>query len=173
MLRSRSCDLTAVAILLLGFVLAACAPRATGPPFSAAMSPAADRARLYLYRVDPRPSISPVRIRVNGRDLGILHDGEYATLELPPGARRIEAGVRSVAFVAWGWNDQHLRIAPGETAYVEISVRLTERTQPASRSLDIAGRPGGAVSENVYLRPTGEADALEALRQTTRRVPTP
>ena len=131
MLRSRSCDLPAVAILLLGLVLAACAPRATGPPFSAAMSPAADRARLYLYRVDPRPSISPVRIRVNGRDLGILHDGEYATLELPPGTHWIETGVRSVVFVAWGWNDQQLRLAPVVSLGLLILVEDLDRREEA------------------------------------------
>lgn len=149
----------------------ACAPRALGPAFARAPEPTPERARLYVYRLDPRASISPVRLRIDGRPIGVLHHGEYETVELPTGMHQIEAGVRSVAFVAWGWNDLGLHIGPGETAWLKISVRLTERAQPAPRDLEIAGRTGGAVSENVYLQPMGEAEAIRELAGTTRLVP--
>lgn len=165
--RRRSAAVAIVACILLG----ACAPRATGPAFRNAVPPAEDRARLYLYRVDPRPSISPVRVRIDGRPVGVLHNGEYETVLLAPGSHRIEAGVRSVAFVAWGWNDQRLHIEPGETAYLRLAVRVDEREPPPARALEIAGRPSGAASENVFLQPRGEAAALQDLAGTTRVVP--
>ena len=162
---------TAIASVLA--ILVACASRPPGPPFSPAPDPATDRARIYVYRLDPRASVSPVRLEIDGTPIGTLRDGEYATLDLAPGFHRLEAGVRSVAFVAWGWNDLRLHVAAGETAYLKISVRLAERAQPAGRALEIAGRPGGAISENVYLQPLGEAEALRDLAGTTLFQPTP
>ena len=163
----------ATATALTTMILVGCASPPTGPPFAAAPAPAPDRARLYVYRMDPRASVSPVRLQIDGQPVGTLADGEYAAIELTPGVHRLEAGVRSVTFVAWGWNDLRLHIAPGETAYLKVSVRLTERAQPAGRALDIAGRAGGAVSENVYLQPLGEAEALRDLADTTRFEPLP
>ena len=163
----------ATATALATMILVGCVPRPTGPPFAAAPDPAPDRARLYVYRMDPRASVSPVRLQVDGQPVGTLADGEHAAIELTPGVHRLQAGVRSVTFVAWGWNDLQLHVAPGETAYLKISVRLTERAQHAGRALDIAGRPGGAVSENVYLQPLGEAEALRDLADTTRFEPRP
>ena len=158
---------------LLGAILVACSTRPMGPPFAEAPSPSPERARIYVYRLDPRASVSPVRLRVDGQPLGVLRHGEYERVDLPPGVHEIEAGVRSVAFVAWGWNDLGLHVGPGETAYLKISVRLTERSQPAGRALDIAGRTSGAVSENVYLQPMGASEALAELAGTTRLVPSP
>jgi hypothetical protein len=154
-----------------GLLLLACAPRPTGPPFVDPPSPAPDRARLTVYRLDPRASVSPVRVRIDGVPIGVLHHGEYETVEVAPGVHEIEAGVRSVAWVAWGWNDLDLRVEPGETAYLKVSVRLTERSQPGGRALDIAGRPSGAVSENVYLQPMGASEARRELADTTRILP--
>ena len=162
-----------LAIALSGTILVACAPRPTGPAFAEAPDPREDRGRIYLYRLDPRPSISPVQVRLDGRPIGVLHHGEYETVELSPGMHEIEAGVRSVAFVAWGWNDLGLHVGPGETAWLKLSVQLTERAQPGGRALEIAGRTGGAISENVYLQPMGQAEALRELAGTTRLVPSP
>ena len=61
----------------------------------------------------------------------------------------------------------------GTTCWRRADVRLTERAQPAGRALDIAGRPGGAISENVYLQPLGEAEALRDLADLTRFEPLP
>jgi len=161
---------TVIALLLTAL---ACATRTPGPPFVREADPTDDRALVYVYRSDSRPSLSPVRVRLDGRELGLLRDGEYTALEVAPGPRRIEAGVRSVAFVAWGWNDQTLLLEPGEVAYVEVSVRLAERRPAGGRALEIAGRTSGAVSENVYLRPLGAREALAALSRTTRADPVP
>ena len=154
-----------------GLLLLACAPRPTGPPFVAPPSPTPDRARLTVYRLDPRASVSPVRVRVDGVPIGVLRHGEYETVELAPGVHEIEAGVRSVAWVAWGWNDLDFPLDPGETAHLKVSVRLTERSQPGGRALDIAGRSSGAVSENVYLQPVGADEARRELAETTRIPP--
>lgn len=164
---------TTGALALAAVLLLACAPRPTGPPFDEPPNPAPERARITVYRVDPRASVSPVRLRIDGNPIGVLHHGEYETIEFAPGMHEIEAGVRSVAWVAWGWNDLGLHVGPGEAAYLKISVRLTERSPSAGRSLEIAGRTGGAVSENVYLQPMGESEALRELAGTTRLVPTP
>lgn len=155
----------------VGLLLLACAPLPSGPPFVAPPSPAPDRARLTVYRLDPRASVSPVRILVGGVPIGVLRHGEYETVDLAPGVHEIEAGVRSIAWVAWGWNDLDLPLDPGETAYLKVSVRLTERSQPGGRALDIAGRTSGAVSENVYLQPMGAPEARRELAETTRIPP--
>lgn len=156
-----------------GLMLLACAPRPTGAPFVEPPSPSPDRARVTVYRLDPRASVSPVRLRIDGTPIGVLHHGEYETIELVPGVHPIEAGVRSVAWVAWGWNDLDLTVDPGETVYLKVSVRLMERSPPAGRALEIAGRPGGAVSENVYLQPMGASDARRELAGTTRILSAP
>jgi len=161
---------TALALLLC-FVAAGCATPPSGPRFLRAEPPDAGRARLYLYRADVRSSRSQLRISIDGRELGILRDGEYDTLELSPGRHSVRVGLRSLGFVAWGWNEQQITIDPGKTAFLKLSVRLTERAQPAGRNLEIAGRTGGAVSENVYLQQQGESEALRALASTTRRIP--
>jgi hypothetical protein len=153
----------------VGGIAAGCAQAPLGPPFRAEPEPVAPRARLYLYRPEGRSDFSRVRVTVDGLEIGEFRSGEYDTLELSSGSHHLRAGVRNVAFVAWGWNDQRLRFDPGETLYVEVSVRLTERAQPAAAGLEIAGRTGGVVSENVYLQLKPEAEALEALRAMTRR----
>ncbi len=171
--RRRRAGAVVLATAGLAAMLLGCAPRPTGPPFAEPPAPSPDRARITVYRLDPRASVSPVRLHVDGAPVGVLQHGEYDTLELAPGMHEIEAGVRSVAWVAWGWNDLGLHVGPGETAYLKISVRLTERSQPAGRALEIAGRPGGAVSENVYLQPMGTGEARRELAGTTRRVASP
>jgi hypothetical protein len=63
-------------------------------------------------------------------------------------------------------------VRPGETRFIELSVRLEERGAPGpghSRDLEIAGRPESAASENVFIldRPRPEA---EAILPTTRLI---
>jgi hypothetical protein len=152
--------------LLLG---SACATAPLGPPFSLAPAPAENRARVYLYRSDPHASLSTVRVTIDGREIGELRNDEYETLEVSAGSHHLRAGVRSIVLVAWGWNEQRVRLEPGETLFVELSVRLTEREQPATPGLEIAGRASGAASENVYLQIQPEKEALAALDTMTRR----
>ncbi len=159
------------AVVLVVVASLACTKPATGPAFTAAEPPANDRARLYLYRVDPQGSLSRVRISLNGREIGDLRDHEYETLELAAGSHRLRAGLRGFGFVAWGWNEQPIRLEPGETAFVELSVRLAEHTTPSARELEIGGRPEASASENVFIRRPGRVDAIESLETTTRRVP--
>ena len=152
-------------------VAGACAKPPAGPPFELAPPPAENRARIYLFRSDPRPSRSTVRVTIDGREFGTFRNAEYETLELAPGSHQLRAGMRSLAFVAWGSNEQRLRLRPGETIFVQLSVRLTERPQPGGRELEIPGRTSGAASENVFLQIRPEQAALEQLRATTRLVP--
>jgi hypothetical protein len=160
------CIITALVVTTLG-----CARAPIGPAFEAASAPAPHRGRLYLYRADSRNSFSQVSVRVGGLQVGRFRDAEYETLELPAGLHNIRAGLRSLAGVAWGWNEQEIHLKPGESVFVEISVRLTERPQTGGRSLDIAGRTGGVASENVYLQRRSEKDALDRVQLTTRLVP--
>ena len=160
-----------VIVTLVLLWLSACASAPLGPPFERAPFPPESRARLYLFRIDERPSLSTVRVTVDGREIGSFRNGEYETVELSAGSHNVRAGLRSIALVAWGWNEQRIRFAPGETLYVQLSVRLTEREQPAAAGLEIAGRPSGAASENVYIQIQPEREALAMIGGTTRLVP--
>jgi hypothetical protein len=148
-----------------------CARAPSGPPFELDARPAEHRGRLYIFRADDRSSLSKVRVTVDGRELCSFRDGEYETLELPVGTHQLRAGLRSIALVAWGWNNQRLKLRPGETVFIKLSVRLTGRAQPGGRELEIAGRPSGAASENIYIQYLAEPEALEQIRSTTRLVP--
>jgi len=148
-----------------------CARAPLGPPFELNAQPPDYRARLYVFRGDDRSSLSKVRVTVGGQELGRFRDGEYETIELPVGTHQLRAGLRSVALVAWGWNNQTLRLRPGETVFIKLSVRLTERPSPGGRELEIPGRPSGAASENVYIEYLSEPSALQQIRSTTRLVP--
>lgn len=149
----------------------ACATHSVGPPFELAAPPPQNRTRIYLFRSDSRPSLSTVRVTLDGREIGTFRNAEYETLELAAGSHHLRVGMRSVALVAWGWNEQRLRLEPGKTIFVQLSVRLTERAQPGGRELEIGGRSGGAVSENVYLQIQPEGEALAQIEATTRIVP--
>jgi len=167
--RHRSAAAFGLAVLLLS--LAGCAKTPAGPAFEIAPPPPAGRARIYLFRADVRSSRSSIRVTIDGREIGTFQDREYETLEISAGPHHLRAGLRSITFVAFGWNEQRIRLAPGETIYIQLSARLTERAQPATRELEIAGRTSGAVSENVYLQIQPERDALPQLRKSTRIVP--
>ena len=160
----------ALALCLVVF-LSGCAGAPLGPPFSMASPPPENRARIYLFRSDERPSPSTVHVTIDGREIGRFRNGEYETLELSAGSHHLRAGVHSVALIAWGWNEQRIRFDPGETVFVQLSVRLTERAQPAAAGLEIAGRGSGAASENVYLEIQPESEALSLLDAMTRLVP--
>ena len=169
-MRSRTRRL-GTATILLALWLAGCARSPSGPPFVRAPAPQAGRARLYVYRVDPRPSLSRVRVTIGGLEIGTFSDREYETLELPAGSHMLRAGMRSAVFFAWGWNQQRIRLAPDETVFVELSVRLSERAAPAGRETEIAGRESGVASDNVYIQQRSRPTALETIATTTRLVP--
>ncbi len=155
----------------LSLLTSACASPPAGPFFALASEPPENRARIYLFRADDRPSLSRVRITIDGRDIGTFRNGEYETLEVSAGSHHLRAGLRSIALVAWGWNDQRIRLEPGKTIFIQLSVRLSERALPGGRDLEIAGRAGGAVSENVYLQIQPKSKALARIGVTTRLVP--
>jgi len=169
-MRSRSVK-RGVLVTLMLLCVSGCARAPLGPPFERAPLPPESRARLYLFRVDERPSLATVRVTVDGREIGSFRNGEYETLELSAGSHHVRAGMRSIALVAWGWNEQRIRFAPGETLFVHLSVRLTEREQPAAAGLEIAGRQSGSASENVYIQIQPEREALSMIEGTTRLVP--
>lgn len=162
-----------VLVLLAGWLVSACATAPpAGPPFAAAPEPGAGRARLYVFRIDPKPSLSTVELAIDERPEGRLRHGEYATFELDAGSHRLDVRQRGLAFASWGWNRQRIQARSGETVYLEISVRLSAQPVPGSgRDLEIGGRESGAASENVFLQHRTEAAAREALAGTTLRVP--
>lgn len=124
-----------------------------------------------MYRVDPRPSLASVGIEIDGREIGRFQDAEYETLEVAAGPHHLKAQMRGLAFVSVGWNEHRFRTLPGESIYIELSVRLTERAIPASPSLEIAGRSSAGGSENVFLIERGAEEALDRMRGTARIVP--
>jgi hypothetical protein len=158
-----------VALWLIPLALA-CGSRAPGPAFEVAPLPPPNRARLYVYRADERTSLASVRVTVDGLDVGRFQALEYESLELPAGRHHVRAGMRGFAWLAWGWSDYHVELAPGETAYLMLSIRLAEQSPaPAGRESEIAGRPdGGTVSENVFIVPRSASEALADLQKTTR-----
>lgn len=169
----------AIALLSGGIGLACASAPPPGPLFSAAPEPAPGRARLYVYRVDPQPSLSTVEFEIDGRSKGRLGHGEYTTFEIPAGSHRIDFRQRGLAFASWGWNRHAIRAGSGETIYLEVSVRLhaqphapssSQTVQGSGRDLEIAGRESGAASENVFLQRQTESDARAALAGTTLRV---
>ena len=162
---------TCLGFLVAVVVLGGCAQAPIGPAFKEAAAPPETRARIYIFREDPRPSFSSVRLTLDGREVGTFRNGEYETFELSAGSHHLRAGVRSIGLIAWGWNEQRIRVEPGESVYVQLSVRLTERPQPGGRELEIAGRTGGAVSENVYLQIRPHREAISQLAVTTRLAP--
>jgi hypothetical protein len=117
-----------------------------------------------------------VRASIDGLEIGRFHDREYETLELPAGSHRLRAGMRGFAFLAWGWNEHVFRLKPGETVFLELSVRLDETgasVTPAPRELEIAGRPEASANENVFILQSPRAEAEARLPGTTRLPPAP
>ena len=163
-----------VALLMLAtFVgLSACATDpVAGPAFAAAPEPSPGRTRLYVFRIDPHPSLSTVELAIDRQSEGNLRHGEYATFELAAGIHRLDLRQRGLAFVSWGWNGEQLRAQTGETIYLEVSVRMSAQPMPGTgREMEIAGRGSGAASENVFLQHRSRAEALERLSGTTLRV---
>lgn len=173
--RLRFARMLAIVLLSGGIGLACASAPPPGPPFAPAPAPAPGHARVYVYRLDPQPSLSTVEFAIDGRSQGKLHHGEYATFEVPAGSHRLYFRQRGLAFASWGWNEQTIRAGSGENVYVEVSVRIAEQAgAPAipgsGRDLEIAGRTSGSTSENVFLQHRSEADARAALAGTTRRV---
>jgi hypothetical protein len=156
-------------VLFAVMVTASACPKAPlGPPFDPAPFPPNHRARLYVYRVDDRSSLATVRITLDGQNIGRFRNREYETFELPAGSHNLRAGMRGFGLLAWGWNEQRIRMGPGETVYVKISVRLDAQTAPSSREIEIAGRESGSASENVFIIPRSAAEAISELYGTTR-----
>jgi hypothetical protein len=158
----------AATLFVLACIATACAKAPLGPTFEKAPPPPDHRARLYVYRSDQPGSLASIRITVDGLEVGRFRNNEYETLELPTGSHHLRAGLRGFGLLAWGWNSHRFRLAPGETTYLKISVRLTEHSAPESRNAEIPGRSSGAVSENVFIIRQSAQEALAALEMTTR-----
>jgi hypothetical protein len=159
----------AVSLFVLALIAAGCAKAPLGPPFEKAPPPPDHRGRLYVYRSDQPGSLASIRITVNGLEIGRFRNNEYETIELPTGSHHLRAGLRGFGLLAWGWNSHRFLLAPGETAYLEISVRLAEHGPPAARDSEIPGRSSsGAVSENVFIIRQSAETALSDLETTTR-----
>ncbi|MFO0689392.1 MAG: hypothetical protein U0900_11850 [Myxococcota bacterium] len=142
-------------------------PPTPGPAFAPAPEPAPGHARLYIFRVDSQHSLSRVEIGLDGRPQGHIGNDEYVTFELPHGPHRVDFRQRGLAFASWGWNHQHLVAKSGETIFLEISIRISAQPMPGSgHELEIAGRSGGAASENVFIQQRSQEDAIRILADT-------
>lgn len=159
---------TAVCLVVLVCIATACTKPPAGPPFEPAPPPPDHRGRLYLYRSDQPGSLASVRVTIDGLEVGRFRNNEYETLELSTGEHHLRAGMRGFGLLAWGWNNHRFPLGPGDTVYLRISVRLTEHSAPQARDLEIAGRLGGAASENVFILRVSAEEALSDLALTTR-----
>jgi hypothetical protein len=106
---------------LLATLLAACT--ASGPLFSQAPAPIADQALVYMYRV--RTSFGawmPMRVEVNGKEIGILANDSYTTVYVPAG----EVSLSATRFQDFHYPDSKRvsvsgNVVGGETYYLRIS----------------------------------------------------
>ncbi|MBC8186964.1 MAG: hypothetical protein H8E78_01985 [Proteobacteria bacterium] len=159
----------AAALLLFAALFSGCTGAVSSAlPFQPLDPPPDHRARLVLYRADKLASLASTRITLDGRELGRFSNHEYESILLTPGTHVIRAGLRGFGFLAWGWNSLRFRVVEGETTYLEISVRLAGRNNPAGRELEIAGRPSGVASANVFIALRSAKIALPRLERTTR-----
>lgn len=164
----RILRLVLVLVLVLVVIGIACANSRPGTPFQPAPPPPDHLARVYLYRADVRGSLARVQIKIDDLELGRLRNGEYETLLLPVGVHRLRIRLRGFGFLAWGWNDHRFRLTPGQTHYLKLSVRLSDRPAPQVSGIEIAGRPSGSASENVYIAPQSAEEAHSVLEVMTR-----
>jgi hypothetical protein len=156
---------------LLVFETACASDPATGPAFVADTAPPEGRTSVFVFRVDPQNSLSNVDLSLDGHDAGQLRNHEYVRFDLAPGIHRLDFRQRGLAFASWGWNRHQLRLRSGETAYLEISIRMSAQPMPGNgMELEIQGREGGAASENVFIQRRNEEDALRILADTTLRI---
>ncbi|MGM9490630.1 DUF2846 domain-containing protein [Ideonella sp. YS5] len=114
-------SLILVVSAVLATLLTACT--ASGPIYSQAAAPVGDQALVYLYRVrTPFGAWVPMKVEVNGKEIGILANDSYTTVYVPAG---------DVSLSATRWQDFHYpdskrvsvsgRVAGGETYYLRIS----------------------------------------------------
>jgi len=157
-------------LLVLLLLSSGCGPKPYGPAFEMSPLPPPNRARLYIYRLDERTSLASVRASIDGQEMGPFRDREYETIVLPAGMRTVRAGLRGFGFMAWGWSEHKVRLRAGETAYLMLSVRMAEQTAPTSREVEIAGRDSGTASENVFIVPRSQSQALSEMQRMTRLV---
>lgn len=169
--RKRTAGAGLIAVLLCAGMLG-CGTTPTGPAFAYAPEPAAERARLYVFRNDPRSSLARIKVQVDGRRVGLLRDREYQTREIRPGPHRLRTEMQGVPFVPMGWNTHDFEAAPGETIYLEVELR-TESRQASPRSVEISGRSNDVVTKNVYIRELKRHEAEPELSKTHLAVSSP
>ena len=160
--------------LLLAGIGSGCARPPKGPAFEWAPPPPENRGRVYIFRAEPLANLSTVRVEIDGRSVGDFEPGEYETLELAAGSHRLAAGMRGFALLSWGWNEHRFSLDPGQTLFLEISVRLdqtNESNMPPPGGLEIGGRPERQARKNVFIRRTPRPEAQEVLPSTKRLEP--
>lgn len=157
----------AAGLALLMLALAACASRSTGPPFAFALEAPRDSGRVYVYRADPRGSLTRVKVTIDDRELGIFRDQEYETILVSPGEHRLRAEMRGLPYLPMGWNEHRFQIEPGETRFLQLEIRIESR-QASPRSLEIGGRSNDVLAENVFIRERNRSDAERDLKATRR-----
>jgi hypothetical protein len=163
--------LASLLIALLLADLSGCAGYTTGPAFSIAPAPPANRGRVYIYRADGRNSGAVVKTTINGQEVGTFRDHEYETFEISAGAHRLSAGMRGFAYFRLGWNEHTFRVRPGETVFIQLEMRVDVRGDDVlgrPRELEIGGRPDQQVTENIFIIERPREQALELLARTTR-----
>ncbi|MFK7896711.1 MAG: hypothetical protein AB8G23_12795 [Myxococcota bacterium] len=170
---NRGQRLILLALLTL-LAMAGCVHDPTiGPLFSESPTPPDDKARAYLYRIDPQHSYSMVELRLDQEKTIHLLDEEYLPLELSEGTHEIAFRLRRRFGVpASRWQSQRLRTRGGEKVYFEIAVQIMDRAGTSARESEIAGRrSSGITGEVVSMRKKEEREAIERLRMTHLHLP--
>ena len=141
--------LAAVAVLWL-----ACASGTpTGPRFVDAGPPPADRALVYVYRIDRVSGVGAMRLRVEGADQFELRNGEYAPLLVKPGGRRLAMSLPLLGGVSRGWSSFPFTARAGETLYLRVWAGTDEVQRGPQGRADDFGAPGRGdryASVNVF-----------------------
>jgi hypothetical protein len=82
----RMCFATLLAMTLFGCVVA------SGPIYSPAQSPTSEQALFYLYRLKTNyGGAVPVKVVVNGKEMGLLPNNSYTSAYVPPGEFNLSA----------------------------------------------------------------------------------
>jgi len=161
-------------LVVLGLGCASSAP--SGPRFTAAASPSADRALVYVYRIDRVSGVGSMKLRLQGGDEFELRDGEYAPLVVKPGGRKLAISLPLLGGMSRGWSSFPFTARPGETVYVRVWAGTDEVQRGPQGRPDDFGAPGRGdryASVNVFgaVWSTRESERDIRATQLAPRVP--
>jgi hypothetical protein len=123
--------------------LACCAAGApTGPAFTPAPPPEANRALVYVYRIDRVAGVGPIRLRLDGGTGFDVRNGEYVALVVRPGGRKLDLTLPLFGKVSRGWTSIPFTARPGQTLFLRVWAGIEEIDRGPQGRPDDFGAPG-------------------------------